>query len=849
MISVLSRASLRYLLRHPSQLVLAILGVAVGVAVVVGIDTAGASTKRAFRMSTRALIGSATHCVRGAASGVPESVYVELALDPQSPPSAPVVQRSLALIAPRSRTLDLLAVDPFAEAPFRAYIAPSGAFDAAALLRGDGAWLARETADQLGLVPGAELTFAIGSATRRLTLAGVIEPQSEFARAALADVVLVDISTAQDLLHAPGVLSRIDLILPDDPQARELALRRLNERLPPGCVVEPASRRAEALEGMTRAFDINLRALGFLALLVGVFLVYNTMTFAVVQRRPLWGTLRAIGATRGELFRLVCFEALAIGTLGLTLGIALGYGLALALVRLVTQTVNDLYYVVTVREVVLEPQIVLQAIGLGFGATLVGALFPALDAMRTTPRAVLDRAAPESRLRKRMGAMAFAGCATCAAAVLILRASGSNLPLGFAALFLMLFGAALIVPVATVAGCKLAAPLVGALGGNLGRIAARGVTSHLARSSVAIAALSIALSATAGMGILVDSFRTTVERWLATTLVADVYVSSPSTFSNRESSVLEADLVARVLAAPGVQEASLFRDVDLDLADGTRLFASAADLRPRGRDAYRLLEGDPGAVWERFDTHDGLIVSESLARRRTLAVGAMLDVRTPQGIQPFEVLGVFRDYSSDQGWALVSQATYTRAFGDEHVSALGLFLEPGRDVAATVEQVRGLLQPGETARVRSKAELEGASLEVFDRTFAITRVLRLLACVVAVLGVVGALLAIELERQHEMGVLRAIGLSPSGLRKVVLGQTGVIGVLAGLFALPLGIATALILILVINARSFGWTLDVRIEPRVLIETFVLACVSALVAGLYPALRMSRLSTARVLRGE
>ncbi|NUP97375.1 MAG: ABC transporter permease, partial [Planctomycetaceae bacterium] len=402
---------------------------------------------------------------------------------------------------------------------------------------------------------------------------------------------------------------------------------------------------------------------------------------------------------------------------------------------------------------------------------------------------------------------------------------------------------------ATSLACRALAPLAGALGGNLGRIATRGITSHLARSSVAIAALAIALSATAGMGILVDSFRTTVTNWLDTTLVADIYVSSPSTFSNRDSAVLSDALVESLTKDPQVAGLTTFRDVELELADGSRVLASAAALDPRSRDAYRLLQGNPDSVWPAFEARDGLVVSESLARHRKLAPGARLDVRTASGLRTFEVLGVFRDYSSDQGWALISQATWVRHWSDERVSALGLFLTPGVDVEVALERLRGVVPAGEVVLVRSGDELIAASMEVFDRTFSVTRVLRLLAGIVAVLGLVGALLAMELEREREMGVLRAIGLSPGGLRRVVLGQSGLIGALAGLFAAPIGIAVALVLILVINARSFGWTLDVQIDPGVLVETFALACVSALAAGAYPAWRMARLSPAQALRGE
>ena len=254
-------------------------------------------------------------------------------------------------------------------------------------------------------------------------------------------------------------------------------------------------------------------------------------------------------------------------------------------------------------------------------------------------------------------------------------------------------------------------------------------------------------------------------------------------------------------------------------------------------------------IWPAFTTRDTLIVSESLARHRSLSPGSTLEVRTREGVRPFEVLGVFRDYSSDQGWAMLARETWLRNWGDERISALGLFLAPGADVDATIASLRATVPLGEIVKVRSGTELEAASMEIFDRTFSVTRVLRLLAGVVAILGVVGALLAMELEREREMGVLRAIGLSPSGLKRVVLGQTGLLGALAGLFAVPIGIAVALVLILVINARSFGWTLDIQISPRVLLETFALALGSALIAGAYPAWRMARLSPAQTLRGE
>ena len=143
-----------------------------------------------------------------------------------------------------------------------------------------------------------------------------------------------DLPRPSPLAATAGSLTRIDLILPDDPAA----VAAVQALLPEGVEVRPASTQAETLETMTAAFRLNLTALSLLALVVGVFLIYNTVTFAVVQRRRVLGTYRALGVTRAEVFRAVLGEALVIGLVGTVLGLALGVLMGTGLVRLVTQT-------------------------------------------------------------------------------------------------------------------------------------------------------------------------------------------------------------------------------------------------------------------------------------------------------------------------------------------------------------------------------------------------------------------------------------------------------------------------------------------------------------------------------
>jgi putative ABC transport system permease protein len=836
--SLLARASLRYLTRHPTQLLLAVLGVALGVAVVVGIDTASVSARRAFELSGRAVRGAATHLVRD----VDEALYVKLASEPNAAPMAPLVQATAALPQFGGRALELLGVDGFAEARVRPSLAGLGGANAlVAVARG--AALESGLARELGLGLGDQFDVVVGSGRTALEVAALLEGENAAASAALADLLVVDIALAQDLTGSRGRLSRIDFVLP------EADVEHVREQLPPNVRLEEADARQRSLASLTRAFEVNLRALSLLALLVGVFLVYNTMTFSVVQRRALWGALRTLGVTRGEIFRLVCVEALGVGALGAALGVGLGLLLAQELVKLVTRTINDLYFVVEVRALSVEPLVLAQAVAAGIGATLLAALAPARDAVRTPPRAALNRSGLESRMRADAPRYALLGVLCCAIACAVFAWSTAPLVASLGALFAMLIGCALLVPLLTLGACRALAPLAGALAGNLGRMATRGIATNLSRTGVAIASLAIALSATAGMGVMVESFRSTVARWLRSTLRADVYVSAPTLTSTRVATALAPKLVERLVGAPGVAGANLYRALELQRGDGEWVRAVAMQFDPRGRDALELLEGERAAAWRAFDTRDVVLISEPLARRSRLEVGDTFDLAAPAGVRNYEVAAIFRDYSTDAGFAFIPRRAYVEAWGDASISSLGLFAAPGVDAEQLVADLRAQLGADEQAFIRTRTTLENASLKVFDQTFEVTRVLRLIAGGVAFLGVLCALLALELEREREFGVLRALGLSPRGVRALVLLQTGLMGLIAGALALPIGMAVSLVLIQVINERAFGWSLALEAPPLVFLETLLLSIGAALLAGLAPAWRMARIQPARALRAD
>ncbi|WP_429885789.1 FtsX-like permease family protein [Geoalkalibacter halelectricus] len=846
---ILRRAGRRFFARHPLQLVFAVIGVALGVAVVIGIDLANSSAARAFRLSAEALSGAATHRVIGGPQGLKEDSYRRLRVEGGIAQSAPVVEGYVTLPAAPGLTLRIFGVDPLAEGPFRTYtpsLEAGGDFTALMVDPGS-ALLLDTTAGRLGLSPGQTFTVEVSGVLVPLTLVGRVSAPDDLSRRALEQLIIVDIATAQETLGMLGRLSHIDLILPEGPVGTARA-ERIRALLPPDAALVSAAARAEVMAQMTRAFQFNLSALSLLALVVGMFLIYNTLAFSVLQRRGLFGTLRTLGVDRRQILGLILGEALLMGLAGTLLGLLLGIALGQGLLHLVTRTISDLYFVLEVRHLEITAWSLFKGTALGLGASLAAALVPAVEAARTVPRQILLRSTVESARRRLAPRLALLGALLMGCGAVVLALPGKSLPLSFLALFAVIAGYALAVPGIMPILLRLVQMPLGRLGGVLGKMAARNINASLSRTGVATAALVVAVSATIGIGLMIGSFRLSVEHWLATYLQADIYVTTPSQTFAAGRTPLDAELVEALSGAPGVVLATRARHLLLEGEEGaTELFA--AEIPPAAQAGYEFRDGDPRRIWQEFAAAPAVLVSEPLAFHRDLRRGDTLRLRTDRGPVDFPVVGIYRDYGSDQGRVTLAWDTFNQYWDLGGVDALGLYLAPGRDADALAEDLRELAAARQAVVIYSNRSLREASMATFDRTFAITAVLRLLVIVVAFVGILNALMAMQIERSREMAVLRANGLTPRQLRRLITAETGLIGLLAGLLSLPLGLVQALVLIHVINRRSFGWTMQTFIAPEIFLQALLLALVAALLAGLYPAWRMARTSPALALREE
>ncbi len=849
MTALLWLSGLRHLLKHPWQMILSVVGITLGVAIVVAIDLGNQSAKRAFNLSGEAVTGAATHQIIGGPAGLSEDIYVTLRVDLGVRNSAPVVEGYGYLES--GRLMRILGVEPFADFQFRPYLGGASATSIAnivELLSTPATGLVTvDTASSLGVGAGDVIELDVAGVKREVTIVGLMTPQNSLSVETLENLLITDISTAQELTGREGLLSHIDLIAPAGERGR-VFLERARAALPPDVSVETPSTRSEAIEHLTVSFDQNLFMISLLGLVVGAFLIYNAMTFSVVQRRSVIGSLRAIGVTRQQIFALVLGEAALIGIIATVMGTLLGIVVGRGLVDLITQTITDLFFVVSAQDISIPIWSLVKGFVLGVAATLVAAFIPALEATGVSAREALSRSHLESRFRGSAPLVTTLGIGTMAIGCGLILLPFDTLLLSFGGLAVLMLGGAMLTPVSVILFGRALAPVLGGIFGSLGALTARGVSASISRTAVAIAALAVAISVTISIDTMVRSFRDTVERWLDSSLGSDIYISPASLGSYGTEFKLAPDILERIRNAHGVASVRTVRNARVNSPDSeARLLVTDADLDDFvERQTFK--EGDPARVWRDLQSGDVVAVSEPFAYRNDKRVGSYVRLSTVKGDRDFRIAGIYYDYgSAGMGRVMMSRSLYVGLWGDESYSGVAIDADEDVDVDGLIASLESLLGSDLGVAIRSNADLKAAALEVFERSFAITNAVRILAVLVAFIGVLGALMAIQLERAVEFGALRVIGFTPPQVWLMFTSQSGLMGLAAGLLSVPLGLIEAAVLIYAINRKAFGWTMDMQVYPMTLAQAGMIAVTAALLAGVYPAYRMARSSPAETLQ--
>ncbi|HEY3453653.1 MAG TPA: FtsX-like permease family protein [Bryobacteraceae bacterium] len=810
------------LLREPIRTVLTIFAVALGVGVVVAIDLAGQAATGSFHSSLEALAGRGGLTIR-ATGGVDEMLLGKLVRLPYPLEFSPRIE-DFASLNGKGEAIPFIGLDWIASGKMQTASGTETVANPVLVSRG------------LHLATGSRIRLLINDALQEFTVAGVLDSEG--------DAIVADISMAQRVTGKAGKLDSIEVRLPDR-ASTEYWQRILEQHLPPSVHIAAEGSRTVSNRKMLDAFRSNLRVLSYIALIVGAFLIYNSISVSVVRRRNEIGVLRALGATRALIGGGFLAEALAIAVIGSIFGLAIGRVMAAGAVRLIGSTVNALYVSSEPGAIQLTFATAAAGIGLGLVVSGLAALAPALEAAQVPPIEAMARGREELVLAQRSQRAVW-----WAAVLLVLSAALSELPavgrrplFAYCAVLLLIAGTALAIPYTVSWFVKVAARTIEKLLGVEAFLALGSLRAGLGRTSVLTAALATAVAMMVSVGIMVGSFRETVAVWMDNQLQADFYLRPAGPSAADRHPTMGADVADRIERMPGVRAVQRIRAYAITY-EGLPATLAGSESR-----SIEFLPGENReAIFARLDTGDYCVVSEPFANKHNVRAGSTIRLPLAGVNRAFQVLGVYYDYSTERGFILLSRKTLLRYLPDRAVSGVAVYLMPdaeGEEVRKEIDVAIG----GRGILLSPNARLRRGALEIFDRTFRITYALEAVAIVVAVMGIAGALLAMVLDRRRELALIRFLGGAQTQVRRIVLFEAGLLGLLANGIGLMLGILLSLILIFVINKQSFGWTIQFHWPIGLLLMALTGVYAATILAGLYPAQTAVRMNPIEVIHEE
>jgi len=837
---------LRYVARHKLLALLNVLSVALGVAVYLAIQIANRSANQSFAAGVDLVAGKAHLEARGQ---IPDELWPRIAQVEGVGATTATVEGVVILPGHPGEYLRLIGIDLFTSAPFRTFEVGSTnqRLDLETWLGEAGSiGVTREFSGRVGVNIGDSLELQVNAKSVSAKVVALIDSSESVGD---SHVAAIDLGWAQEILGQPGRLTSVQIQASEPGRAAAL-VEEIRRVVPADVSVAPPRQRSFQMQTMLGAFQLNLTAMSLVSLLVGTFLVYNTIYASVVRRRTELGILRALGVTRSEIRWLFLGEACVFGLVGVVLGSLGGMALGRAMIGAVEKTISTLYLLVSIEHVSLDPWQFFLAATFGIAAVIAGAWVPAAEASRVDPVGVLGLAShAETAPERQRSWHIWAVASLVLAAVLCVFALRTGPPLlAFGGAFFVLAGFSFCAPPITLFVGRYV-PSV-ARGWHILRMAGDHLRRSLHRHAVTIAALATAVAMMVGLTVMIHSFRESLTSWVEQGAVADLFVAPASNESVGLDSIIPPEPIAWLKQRGAIDSVDTFREnsVMARTANGDHPVLVVA-IDGRYHHNMQFEGGDAEKRMERVFRGEAVAVTESLARRWHLRGGMNLPLLTRKGVESFPIAGVYADYSRDQGAVLMAESRFGQSWEDLGPQSLSVYLKPGADPLEVSKEFLGRFSARGEFVTYSNRALRSRIFQIFDETFAVTHVLRSIALIVAVIGIFLSVTTLVAERVRETGMLRAVGASRAQIAGLFMTEAGLIGGAASLLGIVTGLALALVLTWVMNPAFFGWTIHLHIPCAPIITTPVWIIAATIVAAWWPAWRGAYEPIATAVREE
>ncbi len=845
MLRLLHVISWRHVRHHRLRTFLTFLGIALGVSVVVAITIVNRTLTTSFQSTIDKVAGKAVLQVSNGESGVRESLVPVVRDTPGVQDAAPAVENVLPVAGFEGERLYLYGVDLLTDFTIRDHQFAGAGFDFDQALdfiaQPDSIALTESFAKRLGFSLGARITLITSRGQQHYTVRALLKEQGA-ATVFGGNFALMDLPSAQRALGKEGKVDVIDLTVQPG-ETIDRVRTRVQSRLQGVADVERPRNRGEQIELLLTSFRVGLFFVSLIAMFVGSFLIYNTMSVSVMQRKREMGTLRCIGMRRRDMLRLILLEAAVLAVLGALAGAALGSLLAQGALLAVGETVTNLFSQIDMAPGAFTLAELALALASGVGVALLAALHPAWQATRVSPLENARQAVWSPKFGAATVTPTVLGLFCLAAApVLILAATRvpgavERFSLGVIGMLVFLLAMSLFCPLVIVGSVRRVWQCLGRLPGISRaevRLVSDGLQRSALRSGIAVATLVISLAAIFTIAAFVNSVRGSLLAWVDQMVTADLIVSSAARTAGPRNVPLREDLLPGLEKIPGVKVVDLYRLIRSSYQGKPVLIESFSAQASAQVRKLPMAEGDGAQTLSGMAAGAGVVISESFQSRFGGGAGETIRLSTPSGLIPFKILGVYVDYSSDSGSVLIDRSLYKKYWQDDLVDAFDLWLESGRYQSGVIQEIKQAYGEQYQLFISTHGELREAVVKIMEQSFIVNYAVEIVAVVVAILSIINTLLASVMDRTREIAILRAIGATQAQIRRIVMMEAGWMGLLGGMLGLFAGSLMAYHHVVYNTKVLTGWTFQFY-YPYDLALLSLLASISlCLAAGYGPA---------------